>query len=829
MPDLSTLLPLQNPISIFAVALVVFLVVPLVLERLRVPGLVGLVLAGAIIGPNGLGILERDSTFELLGRVGLLYIFFLAALEIDLKEFARNRRNSVLFGLMSFLVPQVLGAVLAVWILDFDWITAILLGSMFGSHTLLAYPVASRMGIARSRIVTTGVGGTIMTDSLAILVLAVVAASQRGTLGPVFWIVLVASIVIYVGLVFTLVPWMARLFFKRARAGGVADFLFVATMVYGCAALAPLAQLEQIIGAFLAGFALNKFVPHSGSLMRRIDFLGQSLFIPFFLVATGMLVDVSVFVEDPSSIGVALFMMVAVTGTKFLAAAMAKGFLHFTKAEMFVLFGLTVPQAAATLAAVIVGVEIGLLGPAVLNGAIMMILVTCLVGPLAIQRHGAAVAAALAEADARSPEAPQRLLVPLSNPHTAAELVGLALVLREPGSTEPLLPLGVVPEEAGVAMAERLLLSAVMSAAEADAPTDPLTRFDRNPASGILRAAGETRASDILIGWNGQRSPGRAIFGGVIDQVLDGSTQQVHVARLRQPLPSIHRLLVVLPTSLAYHPGFYHAVQSVKRLSVQLGATIHVLSVRTDLTHAGKALKRAGLAVDFTSDESPDWGEVESRARRELQADDLVVLLASRRNAIAHTRAMDRLPQALAATEASFMVIYPTNLGAAAPPVTATALPDFLAARNILFDPFPDDFEGVVRDLVATEFPAGTATHREAVDGLLKDEFAIALLRDSRIILAHARVRGLREARLLLALRPGGIRHPQSEVSTHVAAVLLFPQSYPAQAHLAMLARVAQLFSSKPRVEALRHVTTMDEFMSWLHLDPPPAPPPEGE
>lgn len=819
MPDFASFfsLPLKDPVQIFAAALMVFLVVPLLFERLRMPGILGLVLTGAVIGPNGLGVLERDSTFELLGRVGLLYIFFTAALEVDLKEFVQNRRNSMVFGVLSFLVPQVLGAVAAVYILDFSWVTAILLGSMFGSHTLLAYPVASKLGITRSRIVTTGVGGTIITDSLAIMVLAVIAASQTGDVGPTFWLVFIPSIVLYVGLIFTAVPILARWFFRQARAGGIAEFVFLMTTVYCCAALAPLARLEPIIGAFLAGFALNRFVPHSGPLMNRVDFLGHSLFIPFFLVATGMLVDVRVLISNPAAIGVAVFMVVGVTVTKFLAAFATQRLFSYTREEMMVLFGLSVPQAAATLAAVFVGREIGLFDDAVLNGAIAMILVTCLVGPLAIQRYGPAVAIAQAEQADVSTGETQRILVPLANPQTAGELVGVALMLRRKADNEPLLPMCVVPDEAQVMRSERLLVEAVVSASEADVKTEPLTRIDRNPSSGILRAAQEKRTTDIIIGWNGERSAGRAIFGSVIDQVVEHSSQQVVVVKLLHPVATSKRVVMTLPTSIVYHPGFYYAMQSIKLLCSQLGVSLHVIAVRTDLANITKALKRAGLTLPFSSEELPDWSEVEGRLKELVTEDDLAVLISSRRNAVGHSRAMNRLPGTLAALDLSFMVLYPSSTSGAIATIGA-GLPDFLSPQNIIFNPAEETYPEIIRQLVATEFTEGSNRWKNTVEALLQDEFAIALLRDSRIILSHTRVRGINEAKLLLALRPAGIRHPQSEVSTHVVAVVLFPSDYTAQKHLAMLAHTAQFFSNKAHVEALRNVTGMEEFIAWLNV-----------
>ena len=168
----------------FALVMVLLLVAPLLSVKLRLPDIAGLILAGVVVGEFGPGIFRLDQTFQLLGKVGLLYLMFLAGLEINLDDFQRYRKPGLVFGTLTFLIPQVLGTLGAVWLLGFGWPKAILLASMFASHTLIPFPIVQRLGLGRNRAVTTTIGGTILTDTAALLVLAVVVRSQNGASAP---------------------------------------------------------------------------------------------------------------------------------------------------------------------------------------------------------------------------------------------------------------------------------------------------------------------------------------------------------------------------------------------------------------------------------------------------------------------------------------------------------------------------------------------------------------------------------------------------------------------------------------------------------------------
>jgi Kef-type K+ transport system membrane component KefB len=659
-------LPVSDPVLIVAIAVGLFLVAPLVVQLTRMPGIIGVILAGAIVGPNALNILDRDPTIVLLGTVGLLYLMFMAGIEIDLHGFRKHRNRSLYFGAMTFLLPQVLGTGVGL-ALGYGWATSILMASMFASHTLVAYPVAMRLGIGKNRAVTPAVGGTIITDTAALLVLAVIAASTRGALDGWFWGQLVLFLSLYVAAVWLILPRLGRWFFRHEKAGANAEYLFVLTALFVGAYLAEVAGVEAIVGAFLVGLALNPLLPEGGVLTNRIHFVGEAFFIPFFLLSVGMLVDVRVFMAGPQAWLVMIGMTGAVLVTKFLAAVAFQRSAGFSKAEGWTVFGLTVPQAAATLAATLIGVEVGLFDDAVLNGAIAMILVTCIVGPAVVGRFGRQVALD-EEREPSESAAPQRIVVPVANPGSGKPLLELALMLRDRDSHEPLYPLTVVPDDKSrapeyVATAEKMLRDASAYAGGANVPIIPLTRVDHNFASGIARGATEARASTLILGW--ERVPPRRfqIFGSVLDQVLELTRQEVIVARIGPPLNTTRRLLVVIPEGADHMEGFSGAVRVVKRLAHQLGAPVHLLSVGTGSAGYVEYMKkvRPEAPVEGTSVEG--WPRLLERLALAIQEDDLVVVLSARRGAVAWTPELEHLPREMGPiVPESLLVVYPSEI-----------------------------------------------------------------------------------------------------------------------------------------------------------------------
>ncbi len=664
MAALPTSLPFEDPILVFALAVICFLVAPIVMERYRLPGIVGLILAGALIGPNAAGLLDRGETIVLLGNVGVVYLMFLVGLEINLAEFRNNRDQSVGFGILSFLVPQVVGTVVGVSLLGFSLLTALLFASVFASHTLLAYPVISRLGIGDNRAVTAAIGGTILTDTLALLVLAVVAAATHGDLTVGFWVQLAAGLLIFFVGTWVLVPLVGQWFFRTVHEESYFEYLFVIAVAFVAAYAAEIAGIDAIIGAFVAGLAINPLVPNHGVLMNRIEFVGNALFIPFFLLSVGMLVDFTLVFGSPETLVLTGVLVAMTVGTKLGAAAIAGWRYGYTPAEVGSMFGLSVGQAAAALAVTLVGFEIGLFDDTVINAVILMILAISILAPLVTDRYGRSVA--LAEERSYEPgETPQRILLPFSNESRyREELLGMAMVLRRSDSTEPIYVVTVVrPDaasstDAAVAEAEQRLEGSVEYAAGAEVPLDLQTRVTQNVANGIARAATENRASTVLIGWDGADSRTQSVFGNTIDRVIQQTGQQVVVTRVRSPLNVTKRLVLVCPPDIDHNEGFYEAVRSVKTVVSELGAELHVYPVEGDSTQYRTLLEQVGPDTPTVVHETGGW-EVVYDLLGELETSTFVVAMSTRRGRLGWHAELRTLPKRIA-TEApgNFAILY---------------------------------------------------------------------------------------------------------------------------------------------------------------------------
>jgi Kef-type K+ transport system membrane component KefB len=661
---MSLSLPVSQPVLVFTLLLLIILVAPPIAYRLRAPNIVVLILAGVLVGPYGLGILQRDATMVLFGAVGLLYIFMLAGLELDLKEFQRNRNRSLTFGLLTFSIPQTVGTLAGLFVLGFSPASSILLASMFASHTLLTYPIVSRLGLSRNQAVTVAVGGTMVTDTLALLVLAVIIGAANGVLSLGFLLQLLLAFAVLAGLVLWGYPRFGGWFFRHEPIDGSAKFVFVLAMTFLAGALAVFAGLEPIIGAFLAGLALNRLIPSSSTLMNRLEFVGNTLFVPIFLISVGMLVDLRVLWQGGEALLVAVVMIVVAMSTKWAAAYLTQRIYGYTSNEGRLIFGLSNSQAAATLAAVLVGYSVGLLNDAVLNGAVLMILVTCLVSSVVTER--AARLAVLSEA-ASTPEPsdlPQRILVPLSNPATIEPLLDLAIMIKTPKSAEPIYPLMVVPDDetarSRIVETRRLLEQAMRLAAAADSAAEMVIRIDMNPARGIVKAVKELGISEIVLGWNANVTPSARFFGSVLDHVLERTEETVVVARCSHSLSLTRAIIVLAPALAEREMGFVRWVALVDRLASQVGARMLVLAPPDTLTQIKAVLARLKASAEATFEPIDPQTQL-SEAWRRVTSDDLLVVVSARTGAISYHKALDDIPRSLAqeVVDASFIVIYP--------------------------------------------------------------------------------------------------------------------------------------------------------------------------
>ncbi|MCT2536839.1 cation:proton antiporter [Aquibacillus koreensis] len=657
-------IPIDEPVIIFALTMVIFFLTPLLMKKLKIPGIIGPILAGVIIGPHGFHLLERDQTIVLLGTIGLLFIIFIAGLELDIDGFKKYRKRSILFGSLSFSIPLIFGTVVGI-IFDYSIAASILLGSILGSHTLLAYPIASRMGISKNKAVTTAVGGTLLTDTFALLVLAVVTGAAEGQLSLQFWIKMIVSLIVFVLIILWGTPRLSRWFFRNAENEGVTNFTYVMVILFVSGFLAIVAGVEPIIGAFLAGLALNRFVFDHGTLMNRIRFLGNALFIPFFLLSVGMLMDLSVLFNNPKAWIITVTIVVSVFIGKASAPIIISKVYKYSKTECNVMVGLTIPQAAATLASTLVGFEVGLLDQATVNAVIIMILLTCIAGPYFVEKYGRKLALNEEQQPSERKEGPERILIPLANPHTMESLIDLATLIKHSTSEEhPLYPLTVVQKDIRtsqdeVANAEKMLGHAVIYASGAEIPVRPITRLDRNVSNGIIRAIAEERINTVVIGWNAERKPNE-LFGGIIDRFVDQTTQTVLVTKLGHPLQITRRIILIIPYGEDHKPGFIEALERIKMLTDRLGASLLVLVINDSIETFEKYIKKIKPNPPTEIRKLNGWPSLKENYESMLKQDDIVVIMSARKGTIAWHPELEELPKRLAKVKPeSFIVYYP--------------------------------------------------------------------------------------------------------------------------------------------------------------------------
>ena len=681
-------LPLESPVLIFSLILFIILFAPLILNKFKIPHLIGLIIAGAIIGPNGFNLMLRDSSIILFGTVGLLYIMFLAGLEIDMSEFKKNSGKSLIFGLYTFFTPMTLGILSSYYILDFTLISSVLLASMYASHTLIAYPIISKLGVSKNRAVNVTIGGTVITDTAALLVLAAIAGLSTGVTDDLFWWRLGISVII-AGLVIMFVfPIIGRWFFKN-YADNISQYIFVLAMLFLGAFLAELAGIEAIIGAFLVGLALNKLSPSTSPLMNRVEFVGNALFIPFFLIGVGMLVDYRVFIKDLDTIFVATVMITVATASKFIAAWLAQKTFGYNTDERRLIFGLSNAQAAATLAAVLVGYNIilnkaeiaagaalgqqiepvRLLSESVLNGTILMILVTCTIATFVAQKgaQNIALAETSGESTATEEDLGEKILIPIDNPDLAEEMVFLSLLVKSKINKSGLYALHVISSydsnvKADKNKATKILEKASKAASGADVKLHELLRHDINIANGITGVVLEHKITDIILGLHKSKGMSDNFLGSLKEGILTRCDTTTMIYQSSQPLSTIKRHLVVIPDRAEREIGFPFWVMKIWNISRNTGSKIVFYCHGQTKQIIEDLQTKHPIQCEFK--DLYDWEDFLVLSRDVKQDDNLIVIM-SRKDRPSYDATMSKIPHYMNHyfTHNSYILLYPRQSG----------------------------------------------------------------------------------------------------------------------------------------------------------------------
>ena len=666
-------LPVKDPTWIFLIVLVIILFAPLLLNKLRIPHIIGMILAGVLIGEHGLNILERDSSFELFGQVGLYYIMFLAGLEMDMEDFRKNKVKGLVFGLLTFAIPMALGIWSSMTFLGFGALTSVLLASMYASHTLIAYPIVSRYGLSRQRSVTISIGGTAVTVTLALVVLALISGLFNGSATPVYWLMLSLKVTLICLVIIFVFPKIGRFFFRKYD-DAVMQFVFVLALVFLGGGLISLAGMEGILGAFLVGMVLNPLVPKVSPLMSRLEFVGNALFIPYFLIGVGMIIDVRSFVTGGTALKVAVVMTVVATLSKWLAAFITQKIYRLSSGERTMIFGLSNAQAAATLAAVLVGHEIvmrngeRLLNDDVLNGTIVMILFTCIISTIETERACRKFAVD-DQSGAISPDAgktKEKILIPVANPETIDNLVNLALMIKDRRQKDGLVALNVIDDNNDTVSGEtgrRNVEKAAKIASAANVRAEMVSRYDISISSGIVHTIKEHAVTCIVIGLHRKSSILDSFFGSLTGNLLKGTSREVMVARLEMPVNTLKGISVIVPSRAEYETGFAGWVTHLCSMAVQLGCRIRFHSD----TQSVKSLRAAAdnadagtLAEIVLSDKASLQDRMDIRVDRE----HLLVVVSARQGSISYDPAFDRLPALLNRyfQECNLMILYPEQI-----------------------------------------------------------------------------------------------------------------------------------------------------------------------
>ena len=610
--------PITDPTWIFFLVLVIILFAPIVLERLRIPHIIGMILAGIVIGEHGFNILARDSSFELFGKVGLYYIMFLAGLEMNMEDFKSIRVKATVLGLLAFIFPLGIGVWTNLNLLGYGLITSVLLASMYASHTLIAYPIVIRYGINRQRAVSIAVGGTAVTDTLTLLVLAVIAGMYKGDTSDMFWVWLVLKVVVLSVVIMLTFPRIGRWFFRR-YSDQVVQYIFVMAMVFLGAGLMELIGMEGILGAFLAGLVLNRLIPHVSPLMSHLEFVGNALFIPYFLIGVGMLINVNVLFGHIDSIKVAGVMIVVALLGKWIASWLTQKIYRMKAVERELMFGLSNAQAAATLAA-------------------------------------------------EQEQKKERILIPVANPDTLDKLIQLALVVRDEKRTDNLVALNVINDNNDSVRLEmrgkRSLERAAQIAASANVFLKTVSRFDLNIATGILHTAKETEATTIVIGLHNKANIVDSFFGNLTEDLLKNTYQQVMIARFLMPVNTLRRIIVAVPPKSEFEHGFVKWITHLCRMSSQLGCRLHFFAHPQTLGYIKGYIQKKHKDVMTEYQELDNWDDL-LIITGQVNYDHLLVIVSSRRGSISYDSSFERLPMQVSRyfNNNSIMLLYPDQKG----------------------------------------------------------------------------------------------------------------------------------------------------------------------
>lgn len=675
MIHLAQYFPITDPTLTFFVVLLIILLAPIIMGKLRIPHIIGMVLAGVVVGKYGLNILVRDNSFELFGRVGLYYIMFLAALEMDMESIRKNRNRLLIFALLTFTVPLLLTYFMGIHLLNYGITASLLLGCIMASNTLVAYPIVSRYGLQRKPSVTLSVGSSIISLIFSLIMLAAIVASNKGEGSIGFWLFFVSKFVIYCAAAIFLLPRLTRWFLRR-YSDAVMQFIFVLASLFLCAALSAAIGLEGIFGAFLSGLILNRYIPSVSPLKNRLEFIGNAVFIPYFLIGVGMLINVRLLFTGGGILWAVICITLFGTLGKAIAAYAACFGFRMPISSGHMMFGMTSAHAAGAIAMVMVGMNLlgedgaSLVSAQMLNAVIVMILFTCIISSVITEQSAQRIILRDKElpVEAHRKANDQRILVPVKYPEYAEQLMNMAILMLNRKQTRGLVALNVVYDgehmHRNMEQGNRLLEQMTQYCAGSDIQIQTQTRIAANIANGIKHAFKEFQATEILIGMHTHKEVSTKFWGEFHQSLFNGLNQQITMARLAQPLNTIRRIQVAVPSRAEFEPGFYRWLERLSRIAGNLECRIQFHGRTETLSLVNEYIKNRHPQVRADYSNMDHWNELPKLAK-DVADDHLFVIVTARKGTVSYKNALEYLPDEVQRyfNGKNLVIIFPDQYG----------------------------------------------------------------------------------------------------------------------------------------------------------------------
>ncbi|MFN3604368.1 MAG: cation:proton antiporter [Leptonema sp. (in: bacteria)] len=642
----------KNNFFYFTIIFFLISVIPILFKRMNLPFVFGFILFGMVLGPHGLALIERTPVIEFFSKIGLLYIMFLAGLELDFREFQKNKHKSIVFGSLTFWVPLFIAFFLCYKILHFDFLASLMVSIMFSTHTLLAYPIVSKYNLVKREEVAITVGGTIITDTLVLLLFIFIVNHSKGKLDYEFTLQFLLIFAIFYMIMFYLIPKISSWFFQKIESEKYIQLAYVFSVIFFSVYLAEISYLEPIIGAFAAGLALNRMIPNTSLLMQRIDLIGNAIFIPIFMIFVGMVIDVNLLFKDIQTLKIALILSFGAILSKGVASYILKLFYPFNWKQVNLIFGLSSAHAAATLAVILVGYELNLVDEYILNGTIILIMFTSLFSSLLTEHTSKKI---LLEEEKeiekiKELDTQETILIPVVNLETMHRLIELSLLMVPPNSSNSLNILTVVPNDE---LAESNILNTkskienflMNNSPESINKFNIITAIDQNPVSGIAIKAKEIMAEMVVLGWPSRTNILEKFFAGEkLQNMIHTIYKNIFICNLENPITWNHRIMFFLGEYSEKEPGFEFVFRKITLLCKKLSIPMYILCNQNTQNAVQEFLKnfKNKIEIHFISFLWKDFEDLDL-VLNNVRLEDLVIFLCSRKGYVSYINAYDSI------------------------------------------------------------------------------------------------------------------------------------------------------------------------------------------